>query len=509
MFIPRQSKYSVRCADREFSVQGVMFCGQSRIRSCGYTNLRSVSSLLVDRDVTYQEIDAILKRHPDAQTGMTQREGLDVHNVLGIEGDLLDYSVTKSDSPFYSPHERLFGAITAGSAALLAFETTPKPASHHLLFLYGYVLNPASIEFEMSSAYVGKPLKSKGADSLLPWIAEFVGADDNFGPYLQIHARSALLQTASATFSLRPKTLKTGDSLATIVASGFMRTLQRHLEAVKKPRLLKEICKHKLVFRPVAVPVSDYLSYLRNVRDWRNTPENSEAISFVTALLPDEWVWVIEVTTPDFVRVFCKLGEIIFLSDELVSREASNSFGFLMARFPSLYLYENKKRNNFFVVESSIETHTPFLQRGDYPMNTSRGPLEYDVALSFAGEDRPIAEKLAQLLSAKRVRVFYDKYEQANLWGKDLYQHLQVVYRDKARFCVVFLSGAYARKLWTKHELRQAQARAFEENTEYILPLKLDDTEIPGINQTVGYVDSRSIPIEQVADLILQKLNSP
>ena len=510
MFIPRQSKYSVRCAGREFLVQGVMFCGQSRIRSCGYTNLRSVSSLLLDRDVTFQEIDAILNRHPKAQTGMTQHDVMDVLSALGIEGDLLDYSVMKSDSPIYSPHERLFGAITAGSAALLAFDTTPKPASRHLLFLFGYVLNPASFEFEMNSAYLGEPPTAKRSESLSPWIAEFVGADDNFGPYLQIPAHSALLQAASTTFSLRPKSLKTGDSYAAIVASGFMRTLQRFLDTVKKPKLLKDICEHELVFRPVAIPVCDYLSYLRSVRDWQNNQENSSAVGLVTTLLtPYEWVWAIEVTTPDFVRVFCKLGEIILRSDEPPSLKNPNSFGFLMARFPGHYIYEDTKRKNFFVVESSIETHTPFLQRGDNPMNTTRGALEYDIALSFAGENRLVAEKLAQLLSAKRVRVFYDKYEQANLWGKDLYQHLQVVYRDKARFCVVFLSEAYAKKLWTKHELRQAQARAFEENTEYILPLKVDDTEIPGINQTVGYLDLRSTPIEQVADLLLQKLNTP
>src|SRR3954454_1990381 len=49
-------------------------------------------------------------------------------------------------------------------------------------------------------------------------------------------------------------------------------------------------------------------------------------------------------------------------------------------------------------------------------------PAEYDVALSFAGEDRPLAGKLAGLLHARHIRVFYDEYEKASLWGKDLYQ---------------------------------------------------------------------------------------
>jgi len=131
---------------------------------------------------------------------------------------------------------------------------------------------------------------------------------------------------------------------------------------------------------------------------------------------------------------------------------------------------------------------------------------EYDLALSFAGEDRAVVDELAATLTDEQVRVFYDDYEKADLWGKDLYQHLQAVYRDKARYCIVFVSEAYARKLWTRHELKQAQARAFRESSEYILPVRLDDTEIPGLNATVGYIDLRHHSISELNDVILQKL---
>jgi hypothetical protein len=132
--------------------------------------------------------------------------------------------------------------------------------------------------------------------------------------------------------------------------------------------------------------------------------------------------------------------------------------------------------------------------------------FEYDIALSFAGEDRERAEALAAKLKSSGIKVFYDRYETAQLWGRDLYQHLQEVYRDKAQFCVIFVSDAYARKLWTRHELKQAQARAFREHGEYILPLRLDDTEIPGLNATIGYVDLRSVGVDEIHQLILRKL---
>src|SRR5678815_2978916 len=66
---------------------------------------------------------------------------------------------------------------------------------------------------------------------------------------------------------------------------------------------------------------------------------------------------------------------------------------------------------------------------------------EYDVALSFAGEDRTFVETVANELAECDVRVFYDEFQKAELWGKDLFQHLASIYRDKAKFCIIFVSN--------------------------------------------------------------------
>ncbi|MEK3719276.1 hypothetical protein [Paenibacillus sp. FSL H8-0034] len=60
--------------------------------------------------------------------------------------------------------------------------------------------------------------------------------------------------------------------------------------------------------------------------------------------------------------------------------------------------------------------------------------------------------------------------------------------------------------MWTKHERIAAQARAFKENREYILPLILDDTEIPGILSTVGYLDIREDSIDYIVEMLKKKL---
>ena len=133
-------------------------------------------------------------------------------------------------------------------------------------------------------------------------------------------------------------------------------------------------------------------------------------------------------------------------------------------------------------------------------------PTKYDVVLSFAGEDREYVEKVAEFLESHGVVVFYDKYEEVTLWGKDLAEHFDGVYRKQGRYCVMFISHHYAEKVWTRHERKSALARALEERVEYLLPARFDDTEIPGLRPTIGYLDLRKLTPEQLGERTLQKL---
>jgi hypothetical protein len=132
--------------------------------------------------------------------------------------------------------------------------------------------------------------------------------------------------------------------------------------------------------------------------------------------------------------------------------------------------------------------------------------MKYEIAFSFAGEDREYVAEVAYELKKKKINIFYDEYEVATLWGKDLYQHLSKVYFEMAKYTVIFISDNYAKKLWAKHEFRNAQARAFKEAEEYILPVRFDDTILPGLMDTIGYIDLRNITPIQLSNIILEKL---
>jgi len=137
---------------------------------------------------------------------------------------------------------------------------------------------------------------------------------------------------------------------------------------------------------------------------------------------------------------------------------------------------------------------------------TDRDEFEYDIALSFAEEDRATADTFADLLTSKDIKVFYDQYEPAALWGKNVVDHLVNIYARKARYCVLFVSRHYPLGKWTEVERTSAQERAFRDANEYILPIVIDDVEVPGITETTGYRDLRQHSMESIVSGLEQKL---
>jgi len=131
---------------------------------------------------------------------------------------------------------------------------------------------------------------------------------------------------------------------------------------------------------------------------------------------------------------------------------------------------------------------------------------KYEVVLSFAGEERDYVEKVAKYLKDKGVKIFYDKYEEVTLWGKELTEHLDKVYRGSARYCIIFISKNYKDKVWPTHERRSAFVRALHEKEEYILPARFDSTDIPGLRPSIGYISLENKSPQEFAILILKKL---
>lgn len=134
--------------------------------------------------------------------------------------------------------------------------------------------------------------------------------------------------------------------------------------------------------------------------------------------------------------------------------------------------------------------------------------FDFDVAISFAGTDRENAEKLAVSVRNAGFSVFYDNFYPEDLWGKDLTIYFDEIFRKRSRYCVIFASKEYNAREWTIHERRSAYARSLaEKGNEYILPIKIDETELDGLPPTICYLPI-SLGIEKVSEILVKKLNS-
>jgi hypothetical protein len=129
----------------------------------------------------------------------------------------------------------------------------------------------------------------------------------------------------------------------------------------------------------------------------------------------------------------------------------------------------------------------------------------FDVCLSFAGEHRDYVRGVYEALSVRGVECFFDEPHQVELWGQDLVERFDEVFRKEAQFCVACVSEDWVKRTWPAHERRSALARMLEE-PGYLLPVRFDDTEVPGLSPTIGYVDGTILEPHELADLITRKV---
>lgn len=97
---------------------------------------------------------------------------------------------------------------------------------------------------------------------------------------------------------------------------------------------------------------------------------------------------------------------------------------------------------------------------------------KYDYALSFAGSNREVAEKIFLRLQAREIAVFYDKNEQADILARDVEEYLYPIYNSEAAFVVPLLSVDYPNRVWTRIE-SQAFKKRFGENA--VIPIWYSD----------------------------------
>ena len=134
--------------------------------------------------------------------------------------------------------------------------------------------------------------------------------------------------------------------------------------------------------------------------------------------------------------------------------------------------------------------------------------FEHEVAISYAGEDRKIAEQIAHSLRKNGVSVFYDKFYKVDIWGKRLSTWFNKKYGKSTRFVLVLVSRYYPVKDWANFEFSIARAEEKKRKDEFILPVRLDNTKIHGLPSDKAYLDFKKEGLSGVVNCLVQKVKT-
>lgn len=133
-------------------------------------------------------------------------------------------------------------------------------------------------------------------------------------------------------------------------------------------------------------------------------------------------------------------------------------------------------------------------------------PFTYEVALSFAGEQREYVSAVNDHLKARGVKTFYDFDHGVVLWGKNHTEELPRIFTEESRLVVMFVSEHYVDKQWPRHERRAILTEQTRRDGGYLLPVRFDATDVPGLDSAWHYLEASEFDPKRLADAICQQL---
>jgi hypothetical protein len=145
-------------------------------------------------------------------------------------------------------------------------------------------------------------------------------------------------------------------------------------------------------------------------------------------------------------------------------------------------------------------------------MKTNR-KYKYDIAISFAEEERDIAGFLDAVFRSslfKKINAFYYPKFKSTLIGEDLEKILPRIYEKEARYALIILSDRYLHKNYCQIELAAIQRRRNVQEERYAFVIQKGDTEPEAIGFPKGFVYHQwRHDAEQLTEILKQILHKP
>ncbi|PTU30294.1 TIR domain-containing protein [Stenotrophobium rhamnosiphilum] len=165
------------------------------------------------------------------------------------------------------------------------------------------------------------------------------------------------------------------------------------------------------------------------------------------------------------------------------------------------HFYYNSETKNFAVEDPALFYFLKHLHWGKLRQdcgfkNVSRD-VEYDFAISFAGENRDLAREIAEQLKSLDTHVFFDEHFEVNFLGGAWSAQFEKIFGRDSRLVICLLDKHYREKIWPTFERECFAPRVVDRE---VIPIFLDDTAFVGISR-----DTIGIPYAQGAGAQAEK----
>lgn len=127
---------------------------------------------------------------------------------------------------------------------------------------------------------------------------------------------------------------------------------------------------------------------------------------------------------------------------------------------------------------------------------------EYDVAISYASEDREIADAISTRLQQDGFRCFYNPNRLHKLLGLELGAELRSIYSDPSLHVIALISNSYLSKKYPQIEY----AASLRGGRERIIPVRINNAPLPKQLKGVAYASTPRDSAERVAVVISQRI---
>ncbi|WP_299951927.1 toll/interleukin-1 receptor domain-containing protein [uncultured Modestobacter sp.] len=132
----------------------------------------------------------------------------------------------------------------------------------------------------------------------------------------------------------------------------------------------------------------------------------------------------------------------------------------------------------------------------------------YDLAVSFAGEQRDYVSATVQACKALGMKVFYDKDKNNDWWGGNFVREQRSVYSSQTRFFVPFISAEYLAKPVPMDEFSAAMMTAVKQGDGYVLPVLMSNVQVPAdlLHPHIHYLRADEYTPRQLAEELAAKV---